>query len=150
MSKHFRKTINKQLGEILIERGMITRSQLDEALIIQKQGELLLGEVLIDLKFATEEGIVQALMCQYGFPYLPLVNYEIAPEVVSTVPVNVCQKYCLIPIDKIGKSLTLAMANPLNALALEDVELITDCVVQVFVSTATDIKNAIKRYYDTV
>ena len=149
MSKHFRKTINKQLGEILIERGMITRSQLDEALTIQKQNGLLLGEALINLKFATEESIVQALMCQYGFPYLPLSNYEIAPEVVSTVPVNVCQQYCLIPIDKIGKSLTLAMANPLNAHALEDVELMSGCVVQVFVSTATDIKNAIKRYYET-
>ncbi len=148
--KHFRKTINKQLGEILIERGMITRAQLEQALKSQKETNLLLGEALISLNFTTEEGIVQALMCQYGFPYLPLSNYEIAPEVVSAIPANVCRQYCLIPIDKIGKSLTLAMANPLNVQALEDVELISGCVVQAFVSTATDIKNAIKRYYEII
>ncbi len=147
--KHFRKTVNKQLGEILIERGIISRAQLEEALKAQKESGLLLGEALVNLKHVSEEDIVQALTCQYGFPYLPLSNYEIAPEVLSTLPVNICKKYCLIPIDKIGKSLTLAMDNPLNLQALEDVELVTGCVVQAFVSTTTDIRNAIKRYYET-
>ncbi len=147
--KHFRKTVNKQLGEILIERGIITRVQLEEALKAQKENGLLLGEALVTFKYVTEEDIVQALTCQYGFPYLPLSNYEIAPEVLSTLPVNVCKKYCLIPIDKIGKSLTLAMDNPLNLQALEDVEVVTGCVVQAFVSTTSDIRNAIKRYYET-
>lgn len=147
--KHFRKTVNKQLGEILIERGIITRAQLEDALKSQKDSGLLLGEALVTLKYVSEEDIVQALTCQYGFPYLPLSNYEIAPEVLATLPVNICKKYCLIPIDKIGKSLTLAMDNPLNLQALEDVELVTGSVVQAFVSTTTDIRNAIKRYYET-
>ncbi len=147
--KHFRKTVNKQLGEILIERGIITRVQLEDALKSQKDSGLLLGEALVTLKYVSEEDIVQALTCQYGFPYLPLSNYEIAPEVLATLPVNICKKYCLIPIDKIGKSLTLAMDNPLNLQALEDVELVTGSVVQAFVSTTTDIRNAIKRYYET-
>lgn len=147
--KNFRKNVNKQLGEILLERGIITRQQLQEALVMHKEKGILLGEALIALKYTTEEDIVEALTRQYGFPYLPLSNYEIAPEVVASVPVNVCKQFCLIPIDKIGKSLTLAMANPLNAQALEDVELITGCNVQSFVSTATDIKSAIKRYYET-
>ena len=147
--KNFRKIINKQLGEILVERGMITKAQLEEALKIQKEQNILFGEILVNAKYTTEECIVQALTAQYGFPYLPLSNYEIAPDVLSVVPVNICQKYCLIPIDKIGKSLTLAMANPLSLEALEDVELITNCTVQTFVSTATDIKAAIKRYYES-
>lgn len=147
--KHFRKTVNKQLGEILIERGVISRTQLEGALKAQKENGLLLGEALVTLQYVSEEDIVQALTCQYGFPYLPLSNYEIAPEVLSTLPVNICHKYCLIPIDKIGKSLTLAMDNPLNLQALEDVELVTGCVVQAFVSTTSDIRNAIKRYYET-
>lgn len=147
--KHFRKIINKQLGEILIERGLINKAQLDEALNLQKAEGMLLGEALTKLKFTTEECIVQALTSQYGFPYLPLSNYEISPEVLLSIPVNVCRKHCLIPIDKIGKSLTLAMANPLNFSALEDVEVITNCTVQAFVSTATDIKAAIRRYYET-
>ena len=148
--KHFRKVINKQLGEILVERGMINRSQLEEALKVQKDLDILFGEALLHLKYVTEENIVQALTSQYGFPYLPLANYEIAPDVLAVVPINLCKQYCLIPIDKIGKSLTLAMANPLNLKALEDVELVTNCMVQAFVSTTSDIKAAIKRYYETV
>jgi type IV pilus assembly protein PilB len=147
--KNFRKVINKQLGEILVERGMINRAQLAEALKLQKEKDILFGEALVELKYATEEYIVQALTSQYGFPYLPLANYEIAPEVLGTVPLNLCKQHCLIPIDKIGKSLTLAMANPLNLKALEDVELATNCMVQAFVSTASDIKGAIKRYYES-
>ncbi len=145
--KHFRKTVNKQLGEILLERGVINRVQLEATLKKQKEMDLPFGEVSVVLKYATEEEIVQALTCQYGFPFLPLSNYEISPEVVAAVPVDVCKKYCLIPIDKIGRSLTLAMANPLNVQALEDVERITSCVVQAFVSTASEIKNGIKHYY---
>ena len=147
--KHFRKIINKQLGEILVERGLIVRVQLEEALKAQKEQGVLLGEALVNLKFTTEEIIVQALTAQYGFPYLPLSNYEIAPDVLAVVPVHVCNKHCLIPIDKIGKSLTLAMSNPLNLQALEDVEQVTGCMVQAFVSTASDIKSAIKRYYES-
>ncbi len=149
MSKHFRKTVNKQLGEILLERGIIKRDQLNEALKVQKEKGLLLGEALVALKYATEEDIVQALACQYGFPFLPLSHYEISAEVLATVPANVCAQHCLVPIDKIGKSLTISMANPLNTIALEDVEMITGCAVQTFVSTATDIKTAVKRYYKT-
>ena len=147
--KHFRKTVNKQLGEILVERGILSRAKLEEVLVFQKEKGILFGEALVQMKLGTEEDVVQALTCQYGFPYLPLANYEIAPEVVATVPRNLCKQYCLIPIDKIGRSLTLAMANPLNVIALEDVEKVTDCSVQAFVSTSTEINSAINRYYET-
>ena len=147
--KHFRKTVNKQLGEILVERGVITRAKLEEVLVFQKEKGILFGEALVQMKLGTEEDVVQALTCQYGFPYLPLANYEIAPEVVATVPLKLCRQYCLVPIDKIGRSLTLAMSNPLNVQASEDVEQVTDCSVQAFVSTATEINNAINRYYET-
>ena len=145
--RNFRKATNKHLGELLVERGIITQDQLRVSVEHQKKSKGLLGEVLVELKFATETDIAQALTCQYGFPYLPLSNYEIDPEVINSVPENVCQQFCLIPIDKIGKSLTLAMANPLNLQAVEDVELITGCTVQTFVSTTTDIRVAIEKYY---
>ncbi len=147
--QHFRKVVNKQLGEILVERGVLLRVQLEEVLVFQKGKGILLGEALVQMKLGSEEDVVQALTCQYGFPYLPLANYEIAPEVVAIIPRSVCKQYCLVPIDKIGRSLTLAMANPLNVQALEDVEKATGCSVQAFVSTATDINNAINRYYET-
>ena len=144
---HFKKITNKHLGELLIERGIINREQLNMAISYQQQKGGLIGEVLVELKFASEEDIAQALTCQYGFPYLPLSNYEIDEAIIKSIPENVCRQFCLILIDKIGKSLTLAMANPLNVQAVEDVELITGCSVQTFVSTATDIKMCINKYY---
>lgn len=142
-----RRIINKQLGELLIERGIINQPQLDKALNIQKEKGGLIGEVLVELNFAKEEDIAQALTAQYGFPYLPLSNYDINPEIVNIVPGRVARQYMLVPIDKIGNNLTLAMSNPLNVQAIEDVELLSGCSVQTFVSTSSDIKKAITKYY---
>jgi type IV pilus assembly protein PilB len=148
--KHFKKATNKHLGELLVERGVINHEQLNISIDYHKKNPgHLLGETLVELKFATEKDIAQALTCQYGFPYLPLSSYEIDEEVIRSVPENVCRQFCLVPIDKIGKSLTVAMFNPLNVQALEDVELITGCSVQVFVCTATDVKQSIDKYYKT-
>lgn len=145
--KPFKKVINKHIGDLLVEMGAIHRENLNMAVAYQKEKGGLLGEILVELKFATEEDIAHALTRQYGFPYLPLANYEIDAEVITSVPEHVCRQFCLIPIDKIGKSLTLAMADPLNVQAIEDVELLSDCSVQTFVGTATDIKNSINKYY---
>ncbi len=145
--RQFTRISKKTLGELLVERGVIDREQVTMALSSQKEKGGLFGEVLVRLRFATEEDITQALTCQYGFPYLPLSNYEIDPEVSHAIPENICRQFSLVPIDKIGKSLTLAMANPLNTKAVEDVESITGCTVQMFVSTTSDINEAIKKYY---
>ncbi len=142
-----RRIINKQLGELLIERGIITQSQLDKALAVQQEMGGLIGEILVELKFAKEDEIAQTLTAQYGFPYLPLANYDINPEIANIVPGRVARQYLLIPIDKIGNNLTLAMSNPLNIQAIEDVELLSGCSVQSFVSTSSDIKRAIEKYY---
>lgn len=142
-----RKVINKQLGELLIERGIINQGQLDKALTIQKEKGGLIGEILVELKFAKEEDIAQALTAQYGFPFLPLSNYDINPEIVNLIPGRVARQYLLMPIDKLGSNLTIAMSNPLNIQAVEDVELLSGCNIQAFVSTSSDIKRAIEKYY---
>ncbi len=142
------KRVNKKfIGDLLLERGVINKPQLEEAIVFQKEKGGLLGEALLQLGYASEEDIAQALTSQYGFPYLPLANYEIEQDVVAAVSAEMCRKFCLIPIDKIGASLTLAMANPLNTEATEEVEAASQCSVQTFVSTATDIRNAIKKHY---
>lgn len=145
--KKFKRGTAKKLGELLVERGVVNHAQIEEALAYREKSGGLIGEVLVELNFATEKDIAQAVTCQYGFPYLPLLNYEIDDEVINSIPENVCSQFCLIPIDKIGKSLTIAMSNPLNSKAAEDIEVITGCIVQVFVSTATDIKQSIDKYY---
>lgn len=142
-----KKIINKQLGELLLERSIINRQQLYKALDIQKEKGGLIGEILVGLGFAKEEDIAQALTAQYGFPYLPLSNYEVNDEVVNMIPARVARQYLLIPIDKIGNNLTLAMANPLNTQAIEDVELLSGCKIQTFVCTSSDVRNAIAKYY---
>jgi len=142
-----RKIINKQLGDLLIERGIISDRQLEKALAVQKKCGGLIGELLVELGFAKEEDIAQSLTAQYGFPYLPLSNYDINPEIIDIVPGRVARQYLIIPIDKISNNLTLAMSNPLNVQAIEDVELLSGCSVQTFVSTSSDIKRAIEKYY---
>jgi len=137
----------KQLGELLLEKGIINQNQLDKALKLQREKGGLIGQILVMLGFVTEEEIAQALTVQYGFPYLPLESYEVTPEVIQLIPENVATQYNLIAIDRIEDLITIAMSNPLNIQAVEDVELITKCKVQVFVSTMTDINNAIKKHY---
>ncbi|HAJ57799.1 MAG TPA: hypothetical protein DCL35_08600 [Candidatus Omnitrophica bacterium] len=142
------KRVNtKQLGELLIERKIITGEHLQKSLDYQKVNGGLVGEILVQLGFANEEDIAQVLTAQYGFPYLPLSNYDIDTDVINIVPVQVARQYCLMPIDKIGNNLTVAMSNPLNTQAIEDVETISKCVVQAFVSTTSDIRRAIERCY---
>lgn len=138
---------NKQLGELLIERGIINQQQLEKALSLQREKGGLIGEILVELGFTKEEDIAQALTAQYGFPYLPLANYEINTEVISIIPARVARQFLVIPIDKIGTNLTIAMSDPLNIQAVEDIETLAGCSVQTFVSTATDIKKAIAKYY---
>ena len=142
-----RRAITKHLGDLLVERGIITQQQLEHAQATQKARGGLLGQVLVELWYATEEQIAQSITAQYGFPYLPLESLEIDQNVIELVPEQVARQYCLVPIDRIGKGLTIAMANPLNVQATEDIETITKCAVQTFVSTATDINRAIDRYY---
>ena len=143
-----KRIVSKQLGELLLERGVISQGQLENALKFQKEKGGLIGQILVMLGFAKEEEIAQALTVQYGFPYLPLECYDINAEAIKLIPENVATQYNLIAIDKIGDLMTIAMSNPLNSQAVEDVELVTKCKVQIFVSTMTDINNAIKKYYE--
>lgn len=145
-----RRVNNKQLGELLLDRGIITQAQLDQALNVQRDKGGLIGEILVGLGFVKEDDIAQSLTAQYGFPYLPLGSYEINADITSIIPGRVARQYLLVPIDKIGNNLTLAMSNPLNIQAIEDVELLSGCSVQTFVSTSSDIKRAIEKYYKDV
>ena len=143
----FKRLVKKQLGELLIERGVITKEQLEKALRIQKEKSGLIGEVLVSEGFTKEEDIAQVLTVQYGFPYLPLQNYELNAEIVKIIPENICKEHNIIAVDKIGETLTMAMSNPLNGKVIEEIENLTKCKVQVFVSTLTDIRNALKKLH---
>ena len=137
----------KQLGELLLDCKLITQQQLEEALVLQKEKGGLLGQILVSLSYLTEEAIAQALTAQYGFPYLPLGGYEIDSDVAKIIPEHVSKQYGLIAVDRVGSILTVAMSNPLNTQAIEDVEMLTHYKVQVFVTTASDVASSIKEVY---
>ncbi len=141
------RRITKRIGEILLERGAITHKEIEQALAYQKEHGGLMGQILVQFGCVTEEEVALALTAQYGFPYLPLDNYEIDIMLTSLIPEAVARQHCLIAIDRIGNALTLAMADPTNVKAIEEIELMTKCVVQAFVSTPTDIGQALNKYY---
>jgi len=142
-----KRAITKKIGEVLLERGVVTQKELERALAQQRERGGLMGQILIELGFVTEEEIALALTAQYGFPYLPLDNYEIDLGLADILPEETARQYCLIAIDRIGNALTLAMADPSNVQAIEAIEMMTKCVVQTFVSTPSDIVKAIEKYY---
>jgi type IV pilus assembly protein PilB len=142
-----KKIIPKQLGELLVSCKIISPENLEDALKAQREKGGLIGQILVSMGLTTEDAIAQALTAQYGFPYLPLTGYDVDPEVAKLVPENVAKQYCLIAVDRVGNLLTVAMSNPLNQQAVEDVEMVTHLKIQVFVTTATDVNEAIKRTY---
>lgn len=145
--RYFKKKIDKPLGEVLVERGVITKKQLEEALLVQQENGGLIGEVIVSLGYAEEEAIAHTLSLIYGFPFLPLESYDISREMIKYIPKQVACQYCLMPIDKIGDTLTIVMANPLNFQAIEDVEYLTKCKTQVFISTPSSIRKTIEEFY---
>ncbi|MFC1699949.1 hypothetical protein ACFL1I_08380 [Candidatus Omnitrophota bacterium] len=144
-----RQTPKEQLGQVLIQRGVITSDELNIALKVQKEEGGLLGEILTRLGYSKEEEIAQALAIQHDFPYLPLANYEIDSEVIKLVPEQIVKQHCILPIDKMGDILTVVMANPLDTQVIEQIEALTKCKIEIFVATLTEIRKAIDGFYSS-
>lgn len=136
-----------RLGEILIEQGVITQESLEHALDKQKKEGGLLGELLLRMGLVKEEDIVIALAHQFNYPYLPVQNCEINPKIIKLVSQELAKKYLFIPVDKINDVLTVIMVDPTNEFAKEEITQATGLRVQVLVGTATEINNAIRKYY---
>lgn len=147
MTPFKRHILKEQLGQVLLQRGVITPEQLKQALAHQKEHGGLLGEILTRLGFTKEEDIAQALAIQHDLPYLPLANYEIDAELTKLVPENLARQYYLLPVDKMGDILTVVMANPLDEKAIVELEAQSKCKVEIFVATYTEIKEAIQQLY---
>ncbi|MFH1837000.1 MAG: hypothetical protein ABH862_02640 [Candidatus Omnitrophota bacterium] len=137
----------KKLGDILISTEVLSKEQLQTALDYQEREGGLIGEILVKLGYVKERDIVQALTVQYGFPYLPLENYELKKQIAKVVPENVARQYSVVPLDVMGDILSVAMSNPLNTKAIEDIEMMTKKKVQVFISTVTAIQDALNKLY---
>jgi type IV pilus assembly protein PilB len=137
-----------RLGELLVRNKLIDQQQLTKALEEQKASGGRLGASMVKLGFLKEEDLAAFLSRQYGVPSINLSEFEIDESVIKLVPSEVVQKYQLIPINRAGSTLIVAMSDPSNIFAIDDIKFMTGYNVEVVVSAENSIKSAIDKYYD--
>jgi len=139
-----------RLGELLVRSNLITREQLQRALEEQKSsgGQLRLGAILVKEGYVSESELTAFLSKQYSVPSINLAEFEIDSAVVKLLPVEIVQKYQAIPVNRSGSTLIMAMSDPSNIFAIDDIKFMTGYNVEVVVASDTGIKSAIDKYYD--
>ncbi len=136
-----------KLGEILVRENLITPQQLQEAIEYQRRNGGRLGSILVRLGFIADEVITDVLSKQYGVPSINLDVYEIEENVVKLIPRDMAEKYSILPISRTGATLTLAMADPTNVFALDDVKFHTGLNIEPVIASEAAIQGAISKYY---
>ncbi len=136
------------LGEILVTSGELNQTQLEKALVTQKASGKRLGETIIELGLLTERKIIKNLEKELSLPYISLDDIAITPEVIAAVPIFLAKRYTLMPLKKDGDRLTIAMNDPTNFSAIDDVRMISGCDISIVLSKQQDIVNAIDKFYD--
>ena len=137
----------KFLGELLIEAGAITKEQRDKALQEQKRLGKRLGEVLISLGFITEDKMAQVLGKQLDIPFVKLKDISVDPEVIKVVSESLARKLKILPVAISNGALTLAMADPLDVFAIDEIKRVTRLAINSVVITETDLIGAYDKYY---
>jgi type IV pilus assembly protein PilB len=141
--------VNRRLGDLLVADGLLTAEQLKKALAEQKGSPEKIGSVLIRLNYINDEQLIGFLSRQYGVPSITLGQLDIDSDVLKLVPAPIARKYEVIPVRRMGNSLALAMADPTNVFALDDISFMTNLQVLPLVASQTAIKKAIDRNYES-
>lgn len=141
---------HKRLGECLVDSGAITQAQLDEALEAQRRTGERLGRVLVRLGHITDAAIAKALEQQFGLPSINLLEYVISDEAIRLVPEVMARRYKVIPVEIKGSKLVLAMADPLNVFAIDDVKIASRLDVETVVAPEDQLERALDQYYGAV
>jgi type IV pilus assembly protein PilB len=136
-----------KLGELLLRNKLITKDQLDKALELQKTNNSKLGYNLVKMGFVSDEEIATCLSKQFGISAINLSHFEIDQTVLDLVPVEVCRKYDLIPVNRTGAVLTVAMSDPTNIRAMDEINFICGYQVEPVVASEYAIKESIDKYY---
>ncbi len=138
-----------QIGELLVKENFITADQLEMALKQQRQNGGRLGSILINLGFVEDDDITSLLSRKYGVPSINLAFFEIDPAVIKLIPVDVAQKYMVVPLSRVGSTLTVASADPTNVFAMDDIKFMTGFNVEPVVASEASISEALEKYYGT-
>jgi type IV pilus assembly protein PilB len=136
-----------KFGELLLRTGKIDQQQLQEALAYQKEQGGRLGSALVKLTYITESQLVDALSQHFGVPSVDLTGTEIDEVVIKIIPADIARKYTIVPISKAGATVTVAMLDPSNVFAMDDVKFMTGYKVEPVVAAETGIRGAIDKYY---
>lgn len=141
------KTSNLKLGELLLYSGKVTKEQLNSALGKQKKDGRKLGEILVEEGYITNNDIIEVLEFQLGIPHVDLDKYTINPDIVPIIPENIARRHELIAIDKKGDYLIVAMADPLNIFAMDDIKMFTKFEIQPVIASKEMILKNIDKFY---
>jgi type IV pilus assembly protein PilB len=136
-----------RLGEILVKEALITQDQLQKALEFQRSNGGKLGSCLTKMGFITDDDITGVLSRQYGVPSINLKFYEIDPTVIKLIPQDTASRYQVIPLSRVGSVLTIAMTDPTNVFAMDDIKFMTGFNVEPVVASESAIGEAISRFY---
>jgi type IV pilus assembly protein PilB len=136
-----------RIGELLLKEKRITPAQLQEALNYQKTSGGKLGYNLVKLNFVKDEEITALLSKQYGVPSINLAQFEIDPAIVKLIPAETAHKYQIVPLSRAGATLTIAMTDPTNVFAMDDIKFMTGYNVEPVVASETAVADALTRYY---
>lgn len=135
-------------------KGLITHEQLQQALLQQallfkstQRQDKLLGQILVELGYASEEELSGILALQCGYPYIDIDQCKIEPAVLALLPENIVKKYRIFPIDKIQDIFTVAMVDPLDKLAIEQIKKLTKSEVRIFLTTPFELDEMLLKYY---
>jgi len=140
--------VSRRLGDLLVREGLIDQEQLQRALAEQKSTNEKLGSILVRINLISEDQLINFLSKQYGIPAIQISQLDIDPEVLKLVPAQVARKYEVLPVQRAGNQLTLAMADPTNVFAVDDVGFMTNLQVVPVVASQGAIRKAIDRLYE--
>jgi type IV pilus assembly protein PilB len=141
------KALKENLIEILLANKLVTKEQLDRALQVQKLKGISLRKVLVQEHMVSEEDLLSLLSNRLYIPTLRLAKYKFDPDIVKLIPEHTAEQYCVIALSRIGPTITVAMADPLNIFALDDLKVITGCDIDLVLSPEEEIKKAIENQY---
>jgi type IV pilus assembly protein PilB len=142
--------MSSRLGEILVKDSLISADQLKQALDYQKKNGGRLGTCLVKLGLVSDDDITAVLSRQYGVPSINLKFYEVDPAVIKLVPQETAVRYQIVPLSRVGSTLTIAMTDPTNVFAMDDIKFMTGFNVEPVVASETAISEAIHKFYGEV
>src|ERR1022692_1767883 len=141
--------MSQRLGDLLVKEKIITPEQLEQASKVQKDGGGRLGSVLVKLGFMTDEDVTNFLSRQYGVPAINLSYFEIDASVVKLIPFETAKRYQILPLSRVGASLTIAMVDPTNVFAMDDIKFMTGFNIEPVVASESSILEGIEKAYGT-